>query len=536
MRSGVAGAAERSGFETRAVLGTLVLLGVASVLVVTHAAIAALSLCLNETPDLSAELRLAVPVAAQAAQGVLRLLGQSGVDGGCDPSAPARFMAIAGAAYVVGIVVLDRGFVRARTQWVMVLLAAAVMQALLFFMPGLLSSDILDYASHGRVAAIHASNPYLVAPLAFPNDPFAHQGAWPGAVTVYGPLWTDIDAAITRVFAVADRVQLAFAYKAVGLLSNVAILYLIWWIAKTWQTSPGVAVAMWAWNPLANLEMVGSAHNEGVMTVFVLLALVLLSTRRAAGMQPLVWLAALACLGLGALIKFVPAAVAAMTGLLWLRGIPTRMRRVRTGLVAAAVLVLMSLAAAWPWLDSPAVAEPLVSVAAGGQRFKDVWQDAPAAWLTVRVVPLLGVPDDPPTLRMDVARSMVWAVTRVVFVIYLAFEAWSLLRSPDSAGIAQVRRIALASLRCLLLAILLFVSQVYAWYFLWPLPMACLLGWREPWSKAAVLFGLTFLVAFYLREFQPYGVFYVPIYALVALAALAMLWRAERTPALAYPP
>jgi hypothetical protein len=183
--------------------------------------------------------------------------------------------------------------------------------------------------------------------------------------------------------------------------------------------------------------------------------------------------------------------------------------------------VIVSLVVAWPWLDSPAVAVPLAGLAAGGQRFKDAWQDALAAWLTVRVVPRLGVPDAD---ALDAGRTIAWALTRLLFALYVAFEGWLLWRRTGSDDRAVLRSIALASTRALLMAVLLYVSQVYAWYFLWPLPMACLLGPRSVSTRAAVVFGLTFLCAFYLREFASYGVFYVPIYALIGLAIVGVTW------------
>jgi hypothetical protein len=224
------------------------------------------------------------------------------------------------------------------------------------------------------------------------------------------------------------------------------------------------------------------------------------------------------------LIKFVPAGVEAIVVLVWLRHTSSRKQRLLRTLGLAMALLVVTALVAWPWLDSPAVAGPLLGLAAGGQRFKDVWQDAPAAWLTVRFVPLLGVPDDPDTLRMDVARTLVWGVTRTLFVAYVAAEAWVLWRRAELGSAAILRRIGCASVRVLLLAVLLYVSQVYAWYFIWPLPVACLLGMREAWSRAAIVFGLAFLPAYYLREFQSYGVFYVPIYAVLALAILALMW------------
>ena len=104
---------------------------------------------------------------------------------------------------------------------------------------------------------------------------------------------------------------------------------------------------------------------------------------------------ALFCLTLGALVKFVPAGIGAILSLVWLRRSPTTRAGLRRALILAVMVGLLSIVVAWPWLDSPAIGGPLLGLAAGGQRFKDVWQDAPAAWLTVRFVPLLGVPTIP---------------------------------------------------------------------------------------------------------------------------------------------
>src|SRR5262249_29482216 len=177
------------------------------------------------------------------------------------------------------------------------------------------------------------------------------------------------------------------------------------------------------------------------------------------------WLAALVCIGLGALVKFVPAALGAVVTLVWLRRTPTRAGRLRQAALFAGLMLVLTVLVAWPWLDSPAIAQPLLGLAAGGQRFKDAWQDSPAAWVSVRVVPLLGVPDRPTALRMDVARTIMWAITRTLFVGYVALEAWHLWRAASHhMGGQLLRTMADAAVRCLLLAILLFVSQVYAWY------------------------------------------------------------------------
>ena len=497
-------------------------------------------------------------------------------------------MGVAAIAYAVAIGVLEFGSIPARLAWTSVLVSAALSRVALFFMPALLSSDIIDYTTHGRVASLHSANPYVFTPSQFPSDPLSSLGAWPKVVTVYGPLWTRIDAAVTGLLPNATLVQLVFAYKLIGLVADLACALLIFWIARRWCrlgatfVTPLVALATWVLNPLVNVELVGNAHNEALMLALVLLGLACLTLAIERKAQHWLWIAALLSFWLGALVKFVPLALEAIVALVWLRTTtaamptPATSRRghpappsasaaraplapappsapfaripllpslarasgalasrpalpaaVRLALLAIVLLPLTLLVAA-PWLDSPAVAAPIVGLANGGQRFKDVWQDAPAAWLTVRVVPLLGVPDDPATLRMDVARVMVWTVTRIAFAAYVVLEIWHLWRRAADPAANVLRAIAIASVRLLLLALLLYTSQVYAWYFLWPLPMACLLGPREFWSRAAVVFGLAFLPAFYLREFDSFGVFEMPRYAEIALTLLAALWLATR--------
>src|SRR5206468_1207062 len=80
-----------------------------------------------------------------------------------------------------------------------------------------------------------------------------------------------------------------------------------------------------------------------------------------------------------------------------------------------------------------------------------------------------------------------------------------------------LRTIASTSAWLVLGATLLLLTQVLAWYFLWTLPMVALLGWRSRVARVAVLFGLSFMCAFYLGELQSFGTPYLAVYAVVAL-------------------
>src|SRR5579864_1962084 len=179
----------------------LALVAIAVVLTWAELAIEALTVCLNETPDLASGLRAQFPASDATARWLLAFLTPLGVSAGptpvCDVAAPARAMAVAGLAYVAGICILDLGNVPRLLSWPVVIGVAIVARVALLFVPGLLSSDIIDYATHGRVASLHAANPYVLTPSQFPSDPFANLGAWPTTVTVYGPLWTRVDTVLT---------------------------------------------------------------------------------------------------------------------------------------------------------------------------------------------------------------------------------------------------------------------------------------------------------------------------------------------------
>jgi hypothetical protein len=325
------------------------------------------------------------------------------------------------------------------------------------------------------------------------------------------------------------------AYKSLALAAQLGNLALIWWLLGRWRalgltpSSRVAAFAVFAWNPVALLELVGNGHNEALMLLLVLVGLAALTVAAERGWRNgWAWLLALVSLLLGSLVKFVPAAVGGAVALVWLRGLRGARQRVLGGVLLVGLVVGLSALMAWPWLDSWGVWRPLLGIATGGQRFKDGWQDAPAAWLAVRLLPALGVPADPPTVRESVSRTIVWGVTRAAFVVYLAFELRHLWRQSAAELPVALGAAVTSAARALLLAILLFVTQVYPWYFVWPLPLVTLLGWRSLLTRATVVFGVSFLPAYYLREFQSYGVFYLPLYVVAALVVLVATTAATK--------
>ncbi len=446
-------------------------------------------------------------------------------------------LAGAGLLYVAALWVVDGDQLPVRQALTVVIAYAVVFGLTLFALPSLLSSDVYSYAANGRITAIEHASPYVQPPSAFPDVVLA-VGDWRDAVSVYGPFWERIDAALAALMPGADVLGVVVGYRLLALVALAASSVLVWWLVghcfdeadrRRAQVS---ALLLWTWNPLLLLELEANAHNEGVMLALVLLAFVPLTVLAARGSRldapsTALWLAALACLTLATLVKFVPGVILALTGLIWLRQLPDWRTRFRLGALAAILLLALAVVVAWPWLDSPAVLRPLLGVAAGGDRFENAWLDVPAGWLASHLLPRLGVGPAP---AEGVARTLVWGVARLVFVVYVVFELRFVWRHSARWDRSALRALTEASTRLLLAMLLLLVTQVLAWYFTWPLALAALLGWRHPLGMATILFGVGFLPLFYLREFQVAPSAVLLLYVALAPCVLIVRWLLRAWP------
>lgn len=136
--------------------------------------------------------------------------------------------------------------------------------------PPLFSTDVGTYALQARVWTVFGQNPYTTAPL--PLDPSFLFRPWTRAF-VYGPVSLLTTAGVVRV-AGPDLFAEIVGLKVLGLVLHLASTYTVFRIAA--RVRPGseqFALVCYGWNPLVLLEMVGSAHNDGLMVLFMLLAL-----------------------------------------------------------------------------------------------------------------------------------------------------------------------------------------------------------------------------------------------------------------------
>ncbi len=134
--------------------------------------------------------------------------------------------------------------------------------------------DVFGYVAHGRLLALHSVNPFTVVPAEFPGDAIMPYLAFPTEPSQYGPIWVLIGGALATL-SHGDLLTEVLLYKVVAALAHIAGAVLIFQIARRLGAHRDRARAsayLYLWNPMLLWEMVGNAHNDGVMMLFGLVA------------------------------------------------------------------------------------------------------------------------------------------------------------------------------------------------------------------------------------------------------------------------
>jgi hypothetical protein len=203
-----------------------------------------------------------------------------------------------------------------RRLWSIILIGALFFALINFFVFSLNSTDLYDYISRGRISGAYGANPLVQVPDDFPDDPFVQLAAWRKDPSAYGPLWEILSGLIGRLLG--GRLWASFlAYKGLaftGYLVSTAVIAL-----TLRRLSPDHALSgtlLFAWNPLVLLEGVANAHNDMLMMAFLLAGFWVLShaPRLDAGdgyFEPsstnlMFAVPTILFLGLAILVKFIP--------------------------------------------------------------------------------------------------------------------------------------------------------------------------------------------------------------------------------------
>ncbi len=205
------------------------------------------------------------------------LVGSDTLHGSVFAAVGVATVAFAAVAFLLVLREAWRGNVSLRT----LLLLAVAYHIVVLFLPLLFSRDVYSYAYYGRIASTYHANPYVSTPSDFPRDPLAAfvGPKWASTPAVYGPAFTMLSSAITRVVHSLPGVIAAFRWLAA--LASLGTIAVVARLAR--KLRPGretFAVAAIGLNPVVLFQSVGSGHNDLLVGLAVVGALALLAARR----------------------------------------------------------------------------------------------------------------------------------------------------------------------------------------------------------------------------------------------------------------
>ncbi len=327
-----------------------------------------------------------------------------------------------------------------------ILLVAVLLRVGPLLFPPYLSSDIYRYVWDGRVQGA-GINPYRYVPSDDALAGLRDTAIYPNinrvgyARTIYPPVAESIFFGVTRI---SERLT---AMKLAMLAFEAGTVFLIVLLLRR-GGAPPERVLIYAWHPLAVWEISGSGHVDAALCFFLALALL----ARSRNMPAATGLA----LAAGTLIKFFPALLAPSLYRRWDWRLPA-------GFAAAiALMYLPYLSVGWHvlgFLPSYVVEERFTS--GSGFYFVDLFDYA------------TGLSKPPVGIYIGIGAA-------ILFIAALAV-LWR-----PFAG-----RFGLAS-GALMLTLLLYVlvTPHHAWYFLWLLPILCLV----PYWPALILTSASFIL------------------------------------------
>jgi hypothetical protein len=247
------------------------------------------------------------------------------------------------ALYAVGAVILWRASILAKHRLIVWVGAIGVCAILLWSYP-VTSTDIFDYFFRSRMFLVYDANPYLNLPNQYKGDQFLRYIGWPNAPSAYGPLWEYLSALLVWA-AGSSLLTSVLLYKLLSAVTHLVCGALIETLIEA-RSLKTLGAYLWLLNPLALWELVAVGHNDGLMVLALLLALLAVRSN-------LHWLAILALTG-GALVKFLPAIFLPLVVLDWMRQQPTWRERSLRGLGAFLLVALPTMVLYAPYWDLPA--------------------------------------------------------------------------------------------------------------------------------------------------------------------------------------
>jgi hypothetical protein len=345
--------------------------------------------------------------------------------------------------------------------------AGVIAAAIMAMMYPVNAIDVFIYSVRSRIFTTYGQNPLAVTPSSFPDDPLMRfaSAEWSVTVSPYGPLWNLIAAPITAL-AGDNLLAALLGFKTLAVAAVLGGGWLLARIAVAAGLPVAAAVVLYLWNPLVLWEGIGNGHNDTVMMVPVLAALLAWTTGRDRYVLPLLVVAV--CIKYVAVLALPVAAVA-----IWRRQ-PNGRVRLRVFGVSAALSAAIVIVSCAPFFDVAAIWSSITQQGS-------IFLTSPAA------VALTVLRD---RLPEGAARPLVTTVGSALMAIALVIALVHVWRRPD--------RFPRGLYETMFVFLLIATWNFRVWYLIWLVALAATMaiGWPAWRAIAWTAGGLAGYVLF----------------------------------------
>lgn len=162
-----------------------------------------------------------------------------------------------------------------RVLWIVsVALYSCIVGSSLLYPAGAL--DVYYYAANLKLYFFYGANPYITGFIAYPQDSFYQFMIAPQQLFPYGPVFLLFSGLPLIFTGVQDIQAVVIGLKLLNVTLLLAIAYLLYRYHKERQVGL-LAVFFFVANPLVLFEALGNAHNDLMLTFFLVLAVVSLN-------------------------------------------------------------------------------------------------------------------------------------------------------------------------------------------------------------------------------------------------------------------
>jgi hypothetical protein len=357
--------------------------------------------------------------------------------------------------------------------------------------------DVFNYMIELKLAYGYGENPYLVTFAGFRDDPFALPAFLVDVPLFYGPVWLIAYGLPVAVVGFHTIIGLLGALK----LFNLGLLALTGFMIYRSQRDDRagwLGVYLFLANPLVLFEGVGNAHNDVLMTLFLVAALVAFH-RKSVIAGPM--------FALSALVKLFTIVLAPLLLAVMLRGRWGWRRLALAGSLAVLVVVISVM----PYWADGAMIDGLREGTAKSQEMNHVsvlslaQQAVSTSSVSSGFAPLFaigsGFPSSPPgkssTLpawQVKTGLGLPSVAVRRALVTQLCVAVFVVLALVIAVAVARGRVMEAGVVDTLILFSLL-LTNLYPWYLI-PI-VACVALWQSRRGLGYVFVGTTLGLAYY---------------------------------------